>query len=364
MGPAFEDLASAVNHLVEIWKTDRQVEERQQIILAQTPEHLAEEINKIKSKFEQLQIVVKEHDDGRTKVVSGKLDAAFQMLYHFATWIRGDPDDLHTEQDEEDLKSLQASMMAKLEEAKAESDRAHEDLCAARAMVGLGRTDMFVVYIRTLTILSQIGELKHVSLQRVRSLAHNQISVFKTAYGGVGGQIDIATLQIAKDDIENVRLALEGSRWHHIASTLAAEIGVGLSELRLQKTPLEDQYALLRAIIDLIPGVGVWFTHKTIETSFLVFSVEANKAVAEQCWDRIMQLRDTATTATRLANLQEEYADALLDMCILGHVYGRRAGIIGRIVREVASYPTVVGNEELEIKLEHARRYLPQGVGH
>ena len=59
-----------------------------------------------------------------------------------------------------------------------------------------------------------------------------------------------------------------------------------------------------------------------------------------------------------------EYADALLDMCILGHVYGRRVGIIGRIVREVASYPTVVGKEELEIKLEHARRYLPRGVGH
>ena len=52
MGPAFEDLANAANDLVEIWKTDRQVEERQQIILAQTPEHLAEEINKIKSKFE------------------------------------------------------------------------------------------------------------------------------------------------------------------------------------------------------------------------------------------------------------------------------------------------------------------------
>ena len=81
----------------------------------------------------------------------------------------------------------------------------------------------------------------------------------------------------------------------------------------MQKTPLEDQYALLSAIIDLIPGVGVWFTHKTIETSFLVFSVEANKSVAEQCWDRIMQLRDTATPVTRLATLQEEYADALLD---------------------------------------------------
>jgi hypothetical protein len=233
MGPAFEDLANAVNDLVEIWKTDRQVEEGQQIIVAQTPEHLAEEIKKIESKFEQLQIVVKghvveEHDYGRTEVVSGKLDAAFQMLYHLATWIRGDPDDLHTEQDEEDLKVLQASVMAKLEEAKAESDRAHEALCAARAMVSLGRRNMFVVYIRTLTILSQIGELKHVSLQRVKSLARNQISVFKTAYGGVGGQIDIATLQTAKDDIENARLALEGSRWHHIASTLAAEIGVGL----------------------------------------------------------------------------------------------------------------------------------------
>ncbi|KAM0697830.1 hypothetical protein Q7P36_002684 [Cladosporium allicinum] len=359
MSSAFEDLANAVNNLVEIWKTDRQVEEGQQIILAQTPEQLAEEINKIKSKFEQLQIVVKEHvvkehvvkehDYGRTEAVSGKLDAAFQILYHLATWIHGDPDDLHTEQDEEDLKVLQASVMAKLEEAKAESDRAHEALCAARAMVSLGRKNMFVVYIRTLTILSHIGELKHVSLQRVKSLARSQISVFKTAYGGVGGQIDIATLQTAKDDIENARLALEGSRWHHIASTLAANI---------------DQYALLRAIIDLIPGVGVWFTHKTIETSFLVFSVEANKSVAEQCWDRIMQLRDTATPVTRLATLQEEYADALLDLCILGHVYGRRAGIIGRIVREVASYPTVVGNEELEIKLEHARRYLPRGVDH
>jgi hypothetical protein len=139
MTSAFEDLANAVNELVVARNTDHQAEEEQQIVLAQTPEPLAEEINKIESKFEQVQIILEEHRPVHTEEISQKLDAAFEELYDIATFVGGDPDDRQTALDERFLETELVSVMADLKEAKAESDRAWEALCAARDMVSLGR---------------------------------------------------------------------------------------------------------------------------------------------------------------------------------------------------------------------------------
>lgn len=211
----------------------------------------------------------------------------------------------------------------------------------------------------TLTILSQIKELRTSSLQRVKDMAQDQISTFKTEHGAVGISIDIAhgrltTLQNAKNDIENARVALEGSRWHKDASKLATIIAAGLSELKLQWTPLDRQYALLHTILDLIPGVEESFTQKTMMISFAIFTVVPNKGDAGLILERMTRLRNTATTVTQYAALQEEYADALLDMCIVGCGDRRRASIIEHILREVVSYPAVVGNEWLESKVKDA----------
>jgi hypothetical protein len=211
----------------------------------------------------------------------------------------------------------------------------------------------------TLTMVSQIKELRTSSLQRVKDMAQDQIGTFKTEHGGVGSSIDVAhgrltTLQTAKNDVENARVVLEESRWHKDASKLAANIGVGLPELKLQWTPLDRQYALLHTILDLIPGVEESFTQKTMRISFAMFNIDPNKDDAGLIWERMTRLRDTATTVTQYAVLQKEYADALLDMCIIGCMNRRHVRIIDRIVREVASYPAVVGNEGLESKVKDA----------
>jgi hypothetical protein len=191
-------------------------------------------------------------------------------------------------------------------------------------------------------------------------MTQDQISTFKTEHCDVGISIDIAhgrltTLQTAKNDVENARVALEGSRWHKDASKLAANIAVVLSELKLQWTPLDREYALLHTILDLIPGVEESFTQKTMMISFAIFTVVPNKDDAGLILERITRLRNTATTVTQYAALQKEYADALLDMCIIGCGDGRRAGIIEHILCEVASYPAVVGDEGLESRMKNAR---------
>lgn len=94
----------------------------------------------MKSKFEQMQVIVEEHGRGHTDAVSRKLEAAFKELYQVAEMVGGDPDDLKIELDEDELEGLQASAMTKFEEAKVESDRARKALCAASAMVSLRRT--------------------------------------------------------------------------------------------------------------------------------------------------------------------------------------------------------------------------------
>jgi hypothetical protein len=191
-------------------------------------------------------------------------------------------------------------------------------------------------------------------------MTQDQISTFKTEHCDVGISIDIAhgrltTLQTAKNDVENARVALEGSRWHKDASKLAANIAVVLSELKLQWTPLDREYALLHTILDLIPGVEESFTQKTMMISFAIFTVVPNKDDAGLILERITRLRNTATTVTQYAALQKEYADALLDMCIIGCGDGRRAGIIEHILCEVASYPAVVGDGGLESRMKNAR---------
>jgi len=74
-------------------------------------------------------------------------------------------------------------------------------------------------------------------------------------------------------------------------------------------------------------------------------------ALKNRHWKRITQLKDTSTTMTH-AELQKEYADAMIDMCALGCIDRRRARIIDRILREVSAYPAVVESETLKSKLE------------
>ena len=115
-------------------------------------------------------------------------------------------------------------------------------------------------------------------------------------------------------------------------------------------------------------GVAESFRHKSVELCCLRLRVVANKDDAEAIWKRMTRLRDTAATVTRFAILQEEYANALLDMCTHVCADSRRWRIIGRIMCEVALYPAVIGNERLESKVKETSdkcRYSPsQGVAH
>ena len=87
MASAFESLADAINDLVECQNTDHEADHEKDIVLAQTPPSLTEEINKIESKFEQLQTAVRDHGPGYRDAVSLKLDVAFEELYHLAVFI-------------------------------------------------------------------------------------------------------------------------------------------------------------------------------------------------------------------------------------------------------------------------------------
>jgi hypothetical protein len=127
-----------------------------------------------------------------------------------------------------------------------------------------------------------------------------------------------------------------------------------VSELESQRALLDRQHTLLRQVLERIPGVEESFKKKTMEIDQLACNIVAKKDVAEPIWKRITRLRDTATSVARHATLQKEYADALIDMCILGCLDRRRARIVDRILREVASYPAVVGNGFLESKLKDA----------
>jgi uncharacterized protein Yka (UPF0111/DUF47 family) len=142
MASAFESLAKAIKDLGESQNADHQSEKVQQIVLARAPENLTEEINKIESKFEQLQTAVEHYGPGYAEAVSQKLDAAFEELHLLAVFIGGDAHDLQVELDwdelerlEEELDGLEGSVMAKFVETKVESDRAWKALCAAHAMV-------------------------------------------------------------------------------------------------------------------------------------------------------------------------------------------------------------------------------------
>jgi hypothetical protein len=89
-----------------------------------------------------------------------------------------------------------------------------------------------------------------------------------------------------------------------------------------------------------------------MEIDQLACDVVAKKNVAEPIWKRITRLKDTATTMTRHAALQKEYADAMIDMCALGCIDKRRARVIDRILREVSGYPAALESESLKSKLE------------
>jgi chromosome segregation ATPase len=131
-----------------------------------------------------------------------------------------------------------------------------------------------------------------------------------------------------------------------------AETQNNLVELESQRTNLDNQRALLHAILDRIPGVEESFKQKTMEIDQLACDVVAKKNVAEPIWKRITRLKDTATTMTRHAALQKEYADAMIDMCALGCIDKRRARVIDRILPEVSGYPAVLESESLKSKLE------------
>ena len=112
MASAFESLADAINDLVECQNTDHEADHEKEIVLAQTPPSLTEEINKIESKFEQLQNAVKDHGPGYAEAVSSKLDAAFEELYHLAVFIGlgGDTYDPQGLLDQEEFAALQTSV--------------------------------------------------------------------------------------------------------------------------------------------------------------------------------------------------------------------------------------------------------------
>jgi hypothetical protein len=143
MASAFESLADAINDLVECQNTDHEADHEKDIVLAQTPPSLTEEINKIESKFEQLQTAVRDHGPGYREAVSSKLDAAFEELYHLAVFIGlgGDAYDPQGLLDQEEFAALQTSVLAKFEETKVKSDGAWKALCAVQAVVSLGYTD-------------------------------------------------------------------------------------------------------------------------------------------------------------------------------------------------------------------------------
>lgn len=145
-----------------------------------------------------------------------------------------------------------------------------------------------------------------------------------------------------------------------------AETQNGLFEMKSRRTVLDRQHALLREILDRIPGVEELFKQKTIAIDKLVCDIVANKNVAEPIWKRIARLKTTTTTMSWHLAVQKEHVDALVEVCILGCVDRRRALIISRILREVALYPAVVKTGSLRNQMEVAngkcRRMLSEGA--
>jgi hypothetical protein len=117
-----------------------------------------------------------------------------------------------------------------------------------------------------------------------------------------------------------------------------------------RQTPLVERLSIR------ISGVEKSLMQKTrtISCTMLRRDRIANRDIAGPIWARMTRLRDTATSVTQYATPQEEYADALLDICVIGRAGRYHAYNINRIVRKVASYPAVVGKEWLESKVEDA----------
>jgi hypothetical protein len=56
--------------------------------------------------------------------------------------------------------------------------------------------------------------------------------------------------------------------------------------------------------------------------------------------------------------MQDEYADALIDMCALGCMDMRGVRIIYRILREISSCPAMVKTKSLEARLERVNNHI------
>jgi hypothetical protein len=115
---------------------------------------------------------------------------------------------------------------------------------------------------------------------------------------------------------------------------------------------LDSQHGLLYQALERIPGVEEAFKQKAIRIDDMMGNIVAAKNAADPISRRITRLRDQATTGTRHATLQKEYANALIEMCAIGCVDARRARIIEQMLREVSSYPAVMESESPDNKLK------------